>query len=181
MKYIYDDGGRKAAGFSGSAGDCVVRAVAIATEQPYQTVYDALSDGCRTQRKTKRGRVKASARNGVNTNRKWFRDYMAGLGWKWTPTMQIGSGCKVHLDAAEIPAGRLIVAVSKHYTAVIDGVIRDTHDPTDRGSTIYPPHYPPAEIPKGAVWLKNGNGWAYAPRRCVYGFWSKAPEQRSAA
>jgi hypothetical protein len=27
--------------------------------------------------------------------------------------------------------GRLIVSVSKHYTAVIDSVLYDTHDPTE--------------------------------------------------
>ena len=39
-------------------------------------------------------------------------------GWKWTPTMQIGSGCKVHLADGELPMRKRIVAVSKHYTAV---------------------------------------------------------------
>lgn len=174
MQHIYNDGGRSAAGFKGSAGDCVVRAVAIAAELPYQEVYDALSDGMRTQRKTRRGNQRTSARDGVSVRRKWFRDYMTALGWKWTPTMQVGSGCKVHLDASELPSGRLIVAVSKHYTAVIDGVIHDTHDPNDRGVTIYPPHTPPEQLPKAARWLSNGNGWAYDPKRCVYGYWSRA-------
>jgi hypothetical protein len=40
--FIYDDGGRTEAGFSGDAGDCVTRAIAIATRQPYREVYDAL-------------------------------------------------------------------------------------------------------------------------------------------
>jgi hypothetical protein len=39
--------------------------------------------------------------------------------------------------------GRLVVAVSKHYTAVIDGVIHDTHNPQREG------------------------------KRCVYGYFSK--------
>lgn len=90
MKWQYDDGGRAAAGFKGNAGDCVTRAVAIATCRPYREVYDALSDGSRGQRLTKRGKIKSSARNGVNTRRKWFRDYMTSLSWKWTPTMRIG-------------------------------------------------------------------------------------------
>ena len=41
-RWAYDDGGRAAAGFRGECRDCVVRAVAIATEQPYHVVYDAL-------------------------------------------------------------------------------------------------------------------------------------------
>jgi hypothetical protein len=48
--------------------------------------------------------------------------------------MQVGSGTKVHLRDGELPMGRLVVAVSNHVTAVIDGVVHDTHDPS-RGGT----------------------------------------------
>src|SRR5580658_9694624 len=48
--------------------------------------------------------------------------------------MEIGSGCKAHLRADELPKGRLIVSVSGHLTAVIDGVIHDTHEPSRRGT-----------------------------------------------
>jgi hypothetical protein len=43
IRYVYDDGGRKAAGFKGKVDDCVCRAIAIATEQPYRVVYNAMS------------------------------------------------------------------------------------------------------------------------------------------
>jgi hypothetical protein len=57
------------------------------------------------------------------------REYLVALGWKWTPTMAIGSGCKVHLKAGEIPMmGRLVVNVSRHLLAVVNGVIHDTYD-----------------------------------------------------
>lgn len=125
MRFQFNDGGRSAAGFKGRAGDCVARAVAIASSKPYAEVYATLAKGAGDERKS-RG---ASARNGIHTKRKWFKDYMASLGFAWTPTMSIGSGCKVHLREDELPAGRLVVAVSRHYTAVIDGVIHDTHDP----------------------------------------------------
>ena len=59
---------------------------------------------------------------------------MESLGWQWTPTMRIGSGCKVHLRADELPAGRLVVSVSRHVVAVVDGVVHDTHDSTRGGS-----------------------------------------------
>jgi len=42
--------------------------------------------------------------------------------------MRIGSGCKVHLRADELPPGRLIVKVSRHLVAVIDSAIHDTYD-----------------------------------------------------
>lgn len=173
MQFKYNDGGRNAAGYKGSAGDCVARAIAIVAEMPYDQIYDALAVGTGAQRRSKRSTKRAaSARNGINTKRKWFKDYMGSLGFVWHPTMTIGSGCTVHLSGGELPSGRLVVSVSKHYTAVIDGVIHDTFDPSaDRGSTIYPPNYS-GPIPKGAKWLANGNGWCYKPERCVYGYWS---------
>lgn len=48
--------------------------------------------------------------------------------------MGIGTGCRVHLRPDELPRGRLVVKLSRHITAVIDGVVYDTHDPT-RGGT----------------------------------------------
>jgi hypothetical protein len=53
MKHVYNDGGRKAAGFKGDAGDCVTRAIAIASGRPYAEVYKRLAEGNGTQRMTK--------------------------------------------------------------------------------------------------------------------------------
>jgi hypothetical protein len=134
LPFKFDDGGRKAAGFKGRTGDCVARAVAIATTMPYQEVYDRLAHETGMQRRSKRtGKRRASASEGISTRRKWFIDYMTQLGWEWVATMRIGSGCKVHLRPGELPMGRLVVAVSKHYCAVIDGVVHDTHDCTRGG------------------------------------------------
>ena len=41
-KWIWHDGGRAGAGFVGSTGDCVVRAITIATGKEYREVYDAI-------------------------------------------------------------------------------------------------------------------------------------------
>lgn len=168
MPFIFDDGGRKAAGYKGFAGDCVARSIAIASGLPYAKVYADLAkiEGSR------RGNTKGeSARNGIHTNRKAFKDYMVSLGFVWTATMGIGTGCRVHLDAQELPKGRLVVAVSKHYTSVIDGVIHDTHNPSDRPTTVYPATCPLKLVPKWAKPMPGG-GWSYAPQRCVYGYWT---------
>lgn len=163
MQFVYDDGGRAAAGFKGDAGDCVTRAIAIATGQDYQTVYAAMANGNAEQRITKRSRTshgKRTARSGISVQRKWFKDYMTALGWKWTPTMGIGTGCTVHLHDGELPMGRLIVSVSKHYTTVIDGVIRDTFDP-QREEKMH--------------WYTGDRaGTTTVSRRCVYGYWRQA-------
>lgn len=143
MNFQFDDGGRVAAGFEGKAGDCVTRAISIATERPYQEVYDALwseiTEYAATHRDRAAKRIQrgnglkgTTPRNGVS--RKIIRQYLTGLGWKWTPTMGIGTGCRVHLRDGELPAGRIIVSVSKHLVAVIDGVIHDTYDPSRDGT-----------------------------------------------
>ena len=142
MKFIYNDGGRKEAGFEGDAGDCTVRSIAIATEQSYQEVYDKLFELNRNSRCRINTRGKTSPRDG-GTAMLTTKRYLASLGWKWTPTMLIGSGCKVHLKENELPLGRLIVRVSKHLVAVINGEINDTYDCSREGT------------------------------RCVYGYFSK--------
>jgi hypothetical protein len=132
MSFIYDDGGRIAAGYKGKTGDCVTRAIAIASGLPYQFAYDLINSAATSERLGRRKRTKSSARTGVHKDT--TRNVLALLGWNWVPTMHIGQGCKTHLRADELPSGRLIVQVSKHTCAVIDGVIHDTHDPSRRGT-----------------------------------------------
>lgn len=128
--FVYDDGGRPA-GFGNATRDCVTRAIAIATGQSYAEVYAALNTAAARER-PRCGKRRSSARTGVR--KATIRRYLESLGWQWTPTMGIGTGCRVHLAAGELPAGRLIVSVSRHLVAVIDGVIHDTADPSRDGS-----------------------------------------------
>lgn len=141
MKFNYNDGGRKEAGYKGDASDCFVRSVCIAGDYSYQHIYDLVNDYCQHERQTKKMRSRSSSRTGVHT--KTSKIIFDALGFEWTPTMFIGSGCKVHLREKELPKGVLIARVSKHWCAIIDGVIHDTHNP-DRDGT-----------------------------RCVYGYWRK--------
>ncbi|MBI5732640.1 hypothetical protein HY967_01630 [Candidatus Jorgensenbacteria bacterium] len=131
IEFIYNDGGCSEAGYKGQTGDCVVRAIAIATEKPYQEVYDAINAVAKGARAGSR-KGKPNARNGAR--KQTYRPYLESIGWQWVPTMQIGQGCKTHLKADELPAGRLIVALSKHLVAVINGVVHDTFL-DDRGGT----------------------------------------------
>lgn len=138
MPFLYNDGGRAAAGFKGQTGDCVVRAIAIAAEMDYREVYDLVNLAARDEPADEARR--SSARIGVR--KPTSRRIMDGLGWRWTPMMSVGSGCRVHLRADELPGGRLVAAVSKHLCAVVDGVLHDTHDSSRDGT------------------------------RCVYGYWA---------
>ena len=134
MEFNFNDGGRADAGYKGRTGDCVTRAVAIAAELPYQEVYNRLAEGNANQRVTKRSRKttarQKTASHGISTTRKWFKDYMKSLGFEWVSTMGIGTGCKVHLKSDELPSGRVIARVTRHYCAVIDGAINDTYNPS---------------------------------------------------
>jgi hypothetical protein len=132
VEYVFDDGGRSAAGYKGLTGDCVTRSIAIATGKPYQEVYDALNALGSSERIGRRKKRKSNSRTGVY--KKSYHRYLDSLGWRWVSCMEIGSGCKVHLRTQELPAGRLAVKVSRHLTAVIDGVIHDTHDCSRGGS-----------------------------------------------
>lgn len=128
--FKYDDGGRADAGFKGKTGDCVTRAIAIASGKGYKEVYDLINNVA----------GKPVARSGVAKD--VVAQVMKDLGFKWTATMKIGSGCKVHLKADELPTGRVVCRTSRHLVAVIDGVVHDTYDCTRDGS------------------------------RCVYGYWT---------
>jgi hypothetical protein len=144
--FICNDGGRAAAGFTGTTGDCVTRSIAIASGKPYREVYDALNTLAVSERSGKRKRGKSSARTGVH--RFTYDRYLKSIGATWTPTMQIGSGCKVHLRADELPAGRLVVCVSRHLVAVINGVIHDTHDCSREGTRCVYGYY---TLPEGGA------------------------------
>lgn len=139
MQIVINDGGRSEAGYTGkNSRDCVCRAISIATNQNYQTVYDALNVMAELER-PRGNKSRSNANKGVQ--KATIKRYMQSIGWIWVPTMKVGTGCKVHLKKEELPSGRLVVSVSKHLVAVIDGIIHDTHDPS-RGGT-----------------------------RCVYGYW----------
>lgn len=139
MEVVITDGGREDAGYTGkNSRDCVCRAISIATLQDYQLVYDSLN--LISEKERPRGnKSRSHANKGIQ--KATIKKYMQSIGWTWTPTMSVGTGCKVHLRKEELPSGRLVVSVSKHLVAVIDGVIYDNHDPS-RGGT-----------------------------RCVYGYW----------
>lgn len=144
MILIRDDGGRAAAGFQGKAGDCAVRSIAIATGRPYLEVYEALRDLIRAHHRPRRGRKVTSPRDGVPMP--IIHRYLSFRGWRWVPTMFIGSGTKIHLRDGELPEHTLIVRCSRHLTVTVAGTIHDTHDPSRGGS------------------------------RAVYGYWEKPGE-----
>lgn len=117
----HSDGGRKRAGYKGSAGDCVVRAIALAFEQTddYKLIYRCLAAGQKV-----RGRPR-SARNGVQ--QAVSGPFLTAHGAKYT---DLSKTYGKPLLAGSFPEGRFIVATKGHYAAVLDGILYDTHDST---------------------------------------------------
>lgn len=132
LPWVYDDGGREAAGFKGSTGDCVTRAIAIATGFPYREVYDRLNDEAKRERPRN---LKRRSNSRLGVHRRTFGRYLNELGFGWTPLMGIGTGCKHHLAIGEVPMhGRHIMSLSRHVCAVVNGVVLDTSDPGHDGT-----------------------------------------------
>lgn len=143
MEFVFDDGGRAEAGFKGFTGDCVCRAISIATGTPYKEVYDLINEYAKREKSSKQRKYRTSkARTGVfkDTIKKIMKEHFR---WEWIPVMKVGSGCTMHLKADELPEGTIIVNLSRHLACVKDGVLHDTYD-CSRGGT-----------------------------RCVYGYWRR--------
>jgi hypothetical protein len=142
-RWVKDDGGRRGSGIARAAGrknevgDCVARAIAIATGKPYREVHDALTVAtvrhiyaggdsetpAWSRWARRRGGVRAfDPDHGCHDGA--YGPYLKSLGWSYTST----KGQKVHLRADDLPRGRLIVSMHRHLVAVIDHVIHDTHD-----------------------------------------------------
>jgi len=136
--FIFDDGGRAECGHKGLADDCVVRSIAIVAKLPYKEVYNELFERAKafSRRRSKVAKMirekGASPRNGVY--KEVYKEYLSELGFKWVPTMKVGAGCTVHLRKEELPGGRLLVFVSRHLTAFVNGVIHDTYDCSRNGT-----------------------------------------------
>jgi hypothetical protein len=138
LPFVYDDGGRRDAGFpaldmapESPHGDCATRALAIATGTPYAEMY---------------ARVDAV---GAQLEPEWHgpdggipmllqREYMAALlpGWVCRYAPQ-----RARLTSRFVPDAPACIAVfrspkMKHWAAVVDGRLRDIHE----GGLIYQVH-----------------------------------------
>lgn len=113
----------------------ITYAIAFATEQKFKDVEAELQRMAIFRRKT--------GRYGIVKLGTVAYDYLYRLGWEWTPTMKIGSGCRVHVRSEQLPTGRIIVKISKRLVCIINGIVHDIEDPSRFG------------------------------KRCVYGYWKK--------
>lgn len=119
MSYIFNDGGRSKY-FKGIAGDCAVRAMAIALELDYKDCYRELAEA------NSKGRgKKKSARDGIY--KEDFDIVLRSHGWYWVSAPKFKGRKAYHYD---MPDGTVIARMARHYAAVIDGTIVDSWDST---------------------------------------------------
>jgi hypothetical protein len=123
QNFVWDDGGRSSAGFVGLTGDCVPRAISIATGIAYRDVYHAL-----------RQTSPLSPRYGVSES--VYSEYLKRRGWQHRG---IDGGL---VDEEKFPDGLVIIGCQKpypskgHLFALVDGSIRDTWDVRDDGAYV---------------------------------------------
>lgn len=131
MKWIYDDGGRSKYYQKENVNDCVCRSIAIVTGRDYKEIYDLINKYAEEYRQENPD-DNSHARLGVSKDLTY--KILTDLGFKWIAKMYFGKGCTCHLRDGELPKkGRLLVSVSKHLTAVIDGNVHDIYDCTRNG------------------------------------------------
>lgn len=119
--YKYDDGGRSEAGFK-SESDCGIRAVAIACELSYNEARAIL------KRSAKKGRM-GTGQISKGIYKEDMTDALKTLGWTWRTAPKF-EGRKA--GYSDLPKGRIIARMAKHYAAVIDGEIHDTFDSSEK-------------------------------------------------
>lgn len=126
MNFKYNDGGRSKYFKASRVGDCSVRAIAIATNQDYKQVYNDL-------KKLNNG---VSCRNG--TPKEVSKKYLLSKGWIWVGiNRRDGDYCRLSEEFFSNNK-TYIASVSKHLTAIVNGVINDTYDCSKDGErTVY--------------------------------------------
>lgn len=114
------DGGRAEAGYKGTAGDCVTRAVAVATGSPYADVYKLMHEAG-----NKHG-SKSAARTGVPpaASGEVMREH---FGWHYISYATGGAKYLTAEDMPDLPAF-CAVLTRPHWVAVVGGVVHDTWD-----------------------------------------------------
>ncbi len=119
LGYIYDDGGRSQYA-TGRTGDCVARALSIATGHDYKTVW------CELQ-----AMGADNPDSGVH-KRVWSK-YLKAQGFRWVSCGKRGRTNREHVPAR----GVVILRQRRHLCAVVNGVLHDTYTTHNKTITGY--------------------------------------------
>lgn len=119
--YKYSDGGRSKAGYKGKSGDCGARAVSIATGMEYRDAIKLMKDF------SEKGKLGSRAiANGVY--KEDMDSALKSLGWEWVSAPKFNGRKARYSDIPETA----ILRMARHYAAVVDGVLLDSWDSSDK-------------------------------------------------
>lgn len=171
LDFTYNDGGRTAAEYSGSTGDCVTRAIAIATGEDYETIRRHLMTATADFRSASRSRAaNRLASNSVfrGVSSRIYKPFLASLGWNFISCQKVGHPSTIRMIQEHLPRGIVIIRLRKHLVTVIDHVVHDTCRSHIRAEWV--------RMPNGAFLIDQG---VQVPRT-VYGYWTHPDHTRSA-
>ena len=116
-RFQYTDGGRSKYYSEQHIGDCTIRAIAIATDRDYKKVVNEFFDRCKD--------YGCFADWGL-----FFERYMESVGWEKVSSPKF-KGRKA--KAKDLPKeGRYLMRQSRHLSALVDGVIHDIWDTSNK-------------------------------------------------
>jgi len=121
MTYIYNDGGRAKAGFK-TQTDCGIRAMAITCGISYKDARKYLKES------SKKGRLGSGAISG-GIYKEDFDQALSQFGFKWKSAPKLEGRKARYFD---LPKGKVVARMAKHFVAVIDGQINDTWNCSDK-------------------------------------------------
>lgn len=160
MAFIYDDGGRSkffAKRPPKSGGDCVTRAITIATGMRYIDVWKDLDYLCMKSPLRMRNGHRHNPDMGIP--KAIWEPYLLDLGWKWIPTMSRGTGTYVHVNPSELPlvAAPLILRNSRHLSVMDqNGNEHGIHDCSRNGTrAVYGVYVKHIYHAIASSWLQN--------------------------
>ena len=117
MDFIKDDGGRNKyfplKYKKDYTGDCVIRAIAIATYTDYKRVWDALFE-------------LGHKMGHLPNDERVYEKYLSQIGWKKHKPIRKSNGRKYQLKNLPIADGSYIFITSRHVTAITEQEHRDT-------------------------------------------------------
>ena len=134
-RWVKTDGGRKAAGHKGDAGDCTIRAISIALGLDYQEVWDEFDSPIQSPDNGVHGRESSS--------------FLEDRGWTASPVGR----CTVAEAADKWRTGIIDCSLlgDGHFVAIIDGKIYDTWNSS--GLRVNRLWSPPNKEPQGLMRL----------------------------
>lgn len=128
ISYEKDDGGRKDAGFKGTTGDCLTRAIAIITKKSYKEVYDSVCDEMKKHGYVASGNARQQKHiKGKRHPKRIQEDVLEKHGFKKIRKSR-GMSNLTYTEAVKNYGENLIVTTTKHFASIENGVLKDLFD-----------------------------------------------------